>query len=238
MQQLQPQSGSGTVDVSQYEGEIQVVFSQVYLLMTLGLVITAIVAAYISTNQAAMTLLFSSPWIPIGLFVVQIVIVIALSAAVTRLSPGVAVTLFLAYSALTGITLSLIFLVYTDASIVTTFFITAGTFGVMSVFGFVTRRDLTKLGSLMIMLLLGFILATLLNLFLNSPTIYWVLTFLGIGIFVGLIAYDTQKIKRMAASGLATGRTRTALSVIGALALYLDFINLFLLLLRLFGRRR
>ena len=238
MQQLQPQSGSGTVDVSQYEGEIQVVFSQVYLLMTLGLVITAIVAAYISTNQAAMTLLFSSPWIPIGLFVMQIVIVIALSAAVTRLSPGVAVTLFLAYSALTGITLSLIFLVYTDASIVTTFFITAGTFGVMSVFGFVTRRDLTKLGNLMIMLLLGFILATLLNLFLNSPTIYWVLTFLGIGIFVGLIAYDTQKIKRMAASGLATGRTRTALSVIGALALYLDFINLFLLLLRLFGRRR
>ena len=236
MQQLQPQSGS--VEVSQYEGEIQVVFSQVYLLMTLGLVITAIVAAYISTNQAAMTLLFSSPWIPIGLFIVQIVIVIALSAAVTRLSPGVAVALFLAYSALTGITLSLIFLVYTDASIVTTFFITAGTFGVMSVFGFVTRRDLTKLGSLMIMLLLGFILATLLNLFLNSPTIYWVLTFLGIGIFVGLIAYDTQKIKRMAASGLATGRSRTALSVIGALALYLDFINLFLLLLRLFGRRR
>ena len=236
MEPIQPQTRA--VDVAQYEGEVQVVFSQVYLLMTLGLAITAIVSAGLSTNEAAMTFLFSNWWIPIGLFIVQLVIVVALSAAVTRLSPGVAVALFIAYSALTGVTLSTIFLVYTDASIVTTFLITAGTFGVMSIFGFVTKRDLTKMGSLMIMLLLGFILASVLNIFLRSSAIYWILTFVGIAIFVGLIAYDTQKIKRMAASGLATGRSRTALSVIGALALYLDFINLFLLLLRIFGRQR
>jgi FtsH-binding integral membrane protein len=238
MQQLQPQSRAVDVDVERYGSEIQVVFSQVYLLMTLGLVVTALVAAWVSTDRAALTFLFSNWWIPIGLFVVQIIIVITLSAAVMRLSPGVAVALFIAYSALTGVTLSTIFLVYTDASIATTFLITAGSFGAMSVFGFVTKRDLTKLGSLMIMLLLGFLLGTLLNLFLHSPAIYWVLTFVGIGIFVGLIAYDTQKIKKMAASGLTTGRSRTALAVIGALALYLDFINLFLLLLRIFGRQR
>ena len=236
MQQLQPQSQS--VDVESYSTEIQVVFSQVYLLMTMGLVITAVVAAWVAGNPRLVNSIFSNWWGPLILFGAQIGLVIGLTAAVYKLAPGVAVALFIAYSALTGVTLSVIFWVYTDASIATTFLVTAGTFGAMSLFGFVTKRDLTKMGSLLIMLLLGFVLASLVNLFLRSTAIYWILTFAGIGIFVGLIAWDTQKIKRMAASGMATGKAGSALAVMGALALYLDFINLFLLLLRLFGRRR
>lgn len=236
MQQLQPQGQ--TIDVESYSNEIQVVFSQVYLLMTMGLVITALVAAWIADNPQIIYSIFSNWWGPLLLFGVQIGLVIALTAAVYKLAPSVAVALFIGYSALTGVTLSIIFLAYTDASIATTFLVTAGTFGGMSLFGFVTRRDLTKMGSLLFMLLLGFVLASLVNLFLQSTAIYWILTFVGIGIFVGLIAYDTQKIKRMAASGMASGKARSALAIMGALALYLDFINLFLLLLRLMGRRR
>lgn len=232
-------SDQSTVDTTAYEGEIQLVFSQVYLLMTLGLVITAVVAAWIAGNPRFVESLFArSPWILLGIFLVQFVVVIALTAAISKMSAGLATGLFILYSALTGLTLSVIFLIYTDASIVTTFLITAGTFGIMSVFGFTTKRDLTKLGSLFVMLLLGFVLASLVNLFLRSSPLYWILTFGGIIIFVGLIAYDTQKIKRLAASGVASGRSHSSIAILGALNLYLDFINLFLLLLRLFGRRR
>ena len=231
-------SDQTAVDTTAYEGEIQLVFSQVYLLMALGLVITAVVAAWVSTSPTMLRLIYTNWWAPLALFAVQIILVIALTAAVSRLSTGVAVALFVAYAALLGVSLSAIFLVYTDASIATTFLVTGGTFGVMSIFGFVTKRDLTKLGSLLIMLLIGFVLGSLLNIFLQSSALYWILTYVGIAIFVGLIAYDTQKIKRMAASGFAGGRTRGGLVVMGALALYLDFINLFLLLLRIFGRNR
>jgi uncharacterized protein len=231
-------SNETAVDTTAYEGEIQLVFSQVYLLMTLGLVITAVVAAGVSTSPALLRIIYTNWWVPLGLFVVQLILVIALTAAITRLSTGAAVALFIAYAALLGITLSAIFIVYTDASIATTFFVTAGTFGVMSIFGYVTKRDLTKMGSLLFMLLLGFLLGTLLNMFLRSDALYWILTYAGIAIFVGLIAYDTQKIKRMAVSGLAADRNRGGIVVMGALALYLDFINLFLLLLRIFGRSR
>lgn len=222
-----------------YEGDVQAIISQVYLLMTIGLVITAIVAAAVAGNPRLMVDLFArTPWLPIGLFVGQIVLVIALTAAVSRLSPTVATGLFVLYSALNGITMSVIFWVYTDASITTTFLITAATFGLMSVIGYTTKRDLTKMGSLLMMALLGIVIASIVNLFLRSTGIYWVLTFGGIIVFVGLIAWDTQRIKQMALMGLADGRSRTAVAVGGALRLYLDFINLFLLLLRLFGRRR
>jgi FtsH-binding integral membrane protein len=231
-------SDQTTVDTTAYEGAIQLVFSQVYLLMTLGLVITAVVAAWVNTSESMIRLIYSSPWVPLGLFAVQLILVIALTAAISRLSIGVAVALFVTYAALLGVSLSAIFLVYTDASIATAFLVTGGTFGVMSIFGFVTKRDLTKMGSLLFMLLIGFILGSLLNMFLRSSALYWILTYAGIAIFVGLIAYDTQKIKRMAASGLADERSRGGIVVMGALALYLDFINLFLLLLRIFGRNR
>jgi uncharacterized protein len=231
-------SDQNAVDTTAYEGEIQLVFSQVYLLMTLGLVITAVMSAWVSTSPTLLRLIYTNWWVPLALFVVQIILVIALTAAVSRLSTGVAVALFVGYAALLGVSLSAIFVVYTDASIATTFFVTAGTFGVMSIFGLVTKRDLTKMGSLLIMLLIGFVLGSLLNMFLRSSALYWILTYAGIAIFVGLIAYDTQKIKRMAAGGLAEGRQRGSIVVLGALALYLDFINLFLLLLRIFGRSR
>lgn len=231
-------SDQTAVETTAYEGEIQLVFSQVYVLMALGLVITAVVAAWVSTSPTMLRLIYTNWWVPLALFVVQIILVIALTAAISRLSTGVAVALFVVYAALLGVSLSAIFIVYTDASIATTFLVTGGTFGAMSIFGFVTRRDLTKLGSLLIMLLIGLVLGSLLNIFLRNSALYWILTYVGIAIFVGLIAYDTQKIKRMAASGLAGGRTRGGLVVMGALALYLDFINLFLLLLRIFGRTR
>jgi FtsH-binding integral membrane protein len=236
MQQSQPQSRA--IDVEQYGSEIQVVFSQVYLLMTLGLVVTAIVAAWVSVTPSMLRFIYSSVWVPIGLMVAQIALVVGLSAAITRLSTGVAVGLFLAYSALLGVSLSAILLYYTQTSIALTFMITAGTFGAMSIFGFVTKRDLTKMGSLMIMLLIGVILGSVINIFLRSSALYWILTYVGVGIFVGLIAYDTQKIKQLAAAGLSGDKRRGSIVVLGALKLYLDFINLFLLLLRIFGRQR
>jgi len=236
MQQSQPQSRA--IDVEQYGSEIQVVFSQVYLLMTLGLVVTAIVAAWVSVTPSLLRLIYSNWWVSIGLMVAQIALVIVLSAAITRLSTGVGVALFLAYAALLGVSLSAILLYYTQATITLTFLITAGTFGMMSIFGFVTKRDLTKLGNLMIMLLIGLILGSVVNIFLRSSAVYWILTYVGVGIFVGLIAYDTQKIKQLAAVSLNTGKGRGAIVVMGALKLYLDFINLFLLLLRIFGRQR
>lgn len=230
---------SRTIDETQYTTDVQTIISQVYLLMTIGLVITAIVAAAVAGNPQLMVDIFGgTPWLMIGLFVVQIGLVISLTAAVAKMSPGVATALFVAYSALNGVTMSVIFWVYTDASITSTFFITAATFGVMSVFGFVTKRDLTKMGNLLIMALIGFVIASLVNVFLQSSGLYWLLTFAGIVIFVGLVAWDTQRIKQMAMTGVTDGRARTAIAILGALRLYLDFINLFLLLLRLFGRRR
>ena len=221
------------------EGDVNVVISQVYLLMTIGLMITAVTAAVIAGNPQWMLSLFGgSPVLLIGLFVAEIALVIALTAAINKLSPAVATALFVLYSALNGVTLSAIFWVYTDASIVTTFMITAGMFGVMSFIGLVTKRDLTKLGGILTMALIGFFIASLVNLFLRSTGLYWLLTFGGIVIFVGLVAWDTQRIKQLAAAGLAGGRSQASIAVMGALRLYLDFINLFLLLLRLFGKRR
>jgi len=140
--------------------------------------------------------------------------------------------------ALNGVTLSFIVLIYTASSIAETFFITAATFGVMSVIGYVTKRDLTSLGNLLIMALLGFLIASVVNIFLASPAIYWITTFFGIIIFVGLVAYDTQKIKQMSATTVEGTDVSKNTAILGALRLYLDFVNLFLLLLRLFGRRR
>lgn len=233
-----PQSDSRAFDVEQFAPDVQVILSQVYLLMTIGLVVTAVVAAAVAGSPTLLRFFFGSPLLLIGLFIAQIVLVIALSAAVMKMSTGVAVSVFVLYSALTGVTLSTIFLIYTDASISTTFFVTAATFGVMSVVGLVTKRDLTKFGSILFMLLIGLVIASVVNLFLQSEALYWVLTYAGIAIFVGLIVWDTQRIKQMAAMGLADGRSRMAVAVMGALRLYLDFINLFLLLLRLLGRRR
>jgi FtsH-binding integral membrane protein len=213
------------------------IISRVYAWMTAGLLVTGAVAAYTAQSQWLLQLIFGNPFGIWVLFIAQIAMVISLSAGIGRLAPAAATALFIAYAALNGLTMASIFLVYTSESIASTFFITATTFGVMSVYGYVTKRDLTKMGSLLFMALIGLILASLVNIFLKSTTLYWIITYAGVLIFVGLIAWDTQKIKRL--STQATDETSAhRLAILGSLMLYLDFINLFLFMLRIFGRRR
>ena len=223
-------------EVTQTEIEERTFISQVYLWMASALVVTAIVAAAVANDTRFVVSMVSG-----GLFWVFVIgelgLVLALGALIRRMSATVATVMFFAYAALNGVTLSLIFLVYTDASIASTFMITAFTFGAMSIYGYTTKRDLTTVGNLLAMGLLGFLIASIVNLFLRSEAIYWITTYIGIVIFVGLTAYDTQKIKRLASGGVDNEVARKA-SILGALTLYLDFVNLFLLLLRLFGRRR
>jgi FtsH-binding integral membrane protein len=168
---------------------------------------------------------------------VELGMVVALSAAINRLSQTAATVLFPAYSALNGLTLSAILLYYTSNSIGITFLVTAGMFGAMSVVGFVTKRDLTGLGNILIMLLIGVIIGSIINIFLASSGFYWLLTYVGVIVFAGLAAADAQKIKRLSAE---VGGTQNAgkIAILGALTLYLDFVNLFLFLLRIFGRSR
>ena len=211
--------------------------TKVYGWMTLALAITGLVAVSTASNPGFMQTIVRSPLLLI-VIVAQLVMVLVLSAAIGKLNAGVATGLFILYSALTGLTFSMLFLVYTGASIAQVFFITAGTFGIVSAYGYVTKRDLTSIGNLLFMALIGLIVASIVNMFLQSSALEWIVTCVGVIIFVGLIAYDTQRIKRMAAGIGQDGEVQRKAAVLGALALYLDFINLFIRLLRIFGRRR
>jgi FtsH-binding integral membrane protein len=208
---------------------------RVYNWMALGLALTAITALFAINSGLIYSLL--SPGVMLVLILGELGLVIALSAAIGRLQSSTAIFMFFAYAFLNGLTLSTIFLVYTKASIANTFFVTAGTFAAMSVYGYTTKRDLTSMGSFLMMGLIGIIIASFVNFFFRSPAFYWLITYGGIAIFVGLTAYDAQKIKEMAYAGFSGSEEERKGAVIGALRLYLDFINLFLLLLRLFGRR-
>ncbi len=223
-----------------FQGERAVVQNEfirrVYNWMALGLAVTAIVALY-AVNSGLVFSLLRNPLVIVLLIVGELGLVIALSAAIGRFQSSTALFMFFAYSFLNGLTLSTIFLVYTKASIANTFFITAGTFAAMSVYGYTTKRDLTSMGSFLMMGLIGIIIASVVNFFFRSPAFYWLITYAGIAIFVGLSAYDAQKIKEMAYAGFSGSEEERKGAVIGALRLYLDFINLFLLLLRIFGRR-
>jgi FtsH-binding integral membrane protein len=212
-------------------------FNVVYAWMSAGLALTAVVAWWISTRPDLMQQIFRGPALII-LIVVELALVWTISAAVNRLSAATATALFMVYSALNGLTLSVIFLAYTKATLGSTFLVTAGTFGAMSVYGMVTRRDLTRFGSLLLMALIGLIIASVVNLFLKSSAMYWLITYAGVLIFVGLTAYDTQRLKIIAASTANDPAMAARYAVNGALALYLDFINLFLMLLRIMGNRR
>lgn len=211
---------------------------KVYGWMMAGLMVTGVVSLLTLYTPGLLDLVFSSRWVYIGLFVGQLGLVIFLSARIEKMSATTATIVFIGYSALTGLTLSVIFLVYTAASLATTFFVTAGTFGLMSAYGYVTRRDLTGIGSFLMMGLIGIVLASVVNMFLNNSTVYWITTYIGIFIFVGLTAYDTQKVKQMSGLALEGGEIEQKGAIMGALRLYLDFINLFLLLLRLMGGRK
>lgn len=211
---------------------------RVYGWMSAGLALTGLVALFTASSPAVLQLVFGNRLVFYALILGELGLVVALGAAINRLSATAATSLFLFYSAINGVTMAAIFLVYTRSSIATTFFVTAATFGAMSLYGYVTKKDLTSWGSFLFMGLIGVVIASVVNIFLKSEMVYWVSTFCGIIVFVGLTAYDTQKIKTLARGGFADEETERKRAILGALTLYLDFINLFLMLLRLFGRRR
>lgn len=211
---------------------------RVYNWMGLGLAATALVALYTASSPQLLKIIFGNSLVFFGLILAELGLVFALSAGINRFSYSTATLMFFVYSALNGLTLSVIFLAYTSASITSTFFVTAGTFGAMSFYGYTTKSDLSSWGSFLFMGLIGIVLASVVNIFFNSPMIYWVVTYAGILVFVGLTAYDTNKLKEMARAGFADEETEGKSAVMGALALYLDFINLFLMLLRVLGSRR
>ncbi len=211
---------------------------KVYLFMSLGLGATALTALLVISSPAALQLIYGTPFLYIGLLIAELVMVWSFSSLARRMSATGAGALFFIYAIMNGLTLSVIFLVYTRSSIATSFFITAGTFGAMSVYGYTTRRDLTSMGHFMMMGLIGIIIASVVNMFLGSPMIYWLTSIFGVIVFVGLTAYDTQKIKQLNVIGNAGTDEDHKEAIHGALVLYLDFVNLFLYLLRLLGRRR
>lgn len=213
------------------------VLQRVYSWMTAGLLVTGAVAMFVAGNDALMGAIFGNSLVFFGLIIAELALVWILSANIGRLPVATATGMFLGYSALNGLTMAAIFWIYTSASIASTFFITAGTFGAMSAYGYVTKRDLSGMGNFLFMALLGLIIASVVNIFWANSTLYWIITYAGVLIFVALTAYDTQKIKRLAEQvSDETGAGRVA--IMGALTLYLDFINLFLYLLRIIGVRR
>ena len=209
---------------------------KVYIWMCAALLITAGTAYRVSNSEEILKLIFSSQWSFFGLIIAQLAIVWFLSSRIKTLAFTTATILFALYSVLMGVTMSCIFLAYTQSSITSTFLITAGTFGVMSVYGFTTRKDLTSIGGLLMMALVGLIIAMAVNYFMKSSMMDLIISCIGVLIFVGLTAYDTQKIKALLNQDNTEENQKMAL--IGSLMLYLDFINLFLFLLRIFGRRR
>jgi len=212
---------------------------RVYLWMAIGLYLTAGVAFFVANSSLALVIL-GNPILYIGLFLGELVLVMALSAAIHRLAPTTAIALFLLYAVLNGATMSVIFLVYTLTDITLAFVSTATLFAAMSFLGYFVRLDLSRLGAFLIMGLVGLVIATFVNLFLANSSLMWITTYAGIALFIGLTVYDTQRIKKTMTASLAAGDEQvvTRLGVLGALTLYLDFINLFLLILRLLGRRR
>jgi len=221
-------------------GEVQASFVlKVYNWMTMGLAITALVALAIENVLPGIRfVMLENPIIFYGLLILELAIVFGLTAAINKIPAIVATLVFMAYAALNGITFSVIFLVYTLGSIAYTFFITAAMFGATSVFGYITKMDLSRLGGIMMMGLIGIIIASVVNIFVASETLDWIISYIGVIIFVGLTAYDTQKIKNMSTGIDSSSEEGGKASRMGALALYLDFINLFLFLLRIMGRRR
>ena len=207
---------------------------KVYAWMSVGLAVTGACAAFMASDPTMILNLVRNPILFYGLMIAELGLVVYLSGWVRTMEASTARFAFVMYAALTGVTMSVIFLVYTRESIASTFFVSAGLFGAMSVYGYATKTDLTSMGNFMFMGLLGVILASVVNWFVKSPAVAWACSILSVIIFTGLTAYDTQKIKAMAAEGDADGK----LAIAGALTLYLDFINLFLSLLRVMGRRR
>jgi hypothetical protein len=215
-------------------------FNAVYGWMAAGLGVTALVAWLVASSVQTMAAVLHGPML-IGLFIAQIILVMTVAGAVQRINANVATILFLLYSALNGVTLSGLFLVYAQVTLAGTFLVTAVTFGAMSMYGMVTRQDLSRFRSIFFMGLIGIVIASFANMFFASSGLYWLVTYGGVLLFVGLTAYDTQRLKGMATQTAGDAAMAARYSVVGALMLYLDFLNLFLFLLQILGngeRRR
>ncbi len=238
---MQTEYASNTLTVSQTKARQQastVFLAKVFNWMAVGLGLTGVIA-WLTASSGLANSIVGSPMFMI-LIVAELGMVFYLSARIDKIQPGTATGLFLGYAVLNGLTLSTVFLAYTGASIGGTFVITAGMFGAMAVYGMVTKRDLSGMGSFLFMGLIGIIIASIVNIFLKSSSVYWAISVIGVLVFVGLTAWDVQKIKTMGEQGIME-QGEAAIrkgSIIGALALYLDFINLFLMLLRFFGGGR
>ncbi len=214
-----------------------ILMRKVYTWMALALVITGFTAYYVATTPSLLSLIYSNQVVLWGLIIAELALVIGLSAAINRLSLTTATLLFVLYSVLNGAMLSSVFLIYTTASIANVFFITAGTFGAMAAYGYFTKKDLTSWGRILLMALIGIIIASVVNIFLRNSMFDLVISYIGVAIFVGLTAYDSQKIKEMMLQAPDASEQAQKIALLGALTLYLDFINLFLYLLRIFGKR-
>lgn len=214
-----------------------VLMRKVYVWMTLALVITGVTAYGVATSPGLMMAIATNKLLFWGLIIAEFGLVLTVSAAINKLSLTTATMLFVLYSVINGATLSFIFAVYTMSSIASVFFITAGTFAVMAFIGYTTKKDLTSMGKILLMALIGIIIATVVNIFLKSTGLEMIVSYLGVLIFVGLTAFDSQKIKQMLLMAPDAGEGAQKLALLGALSLYLDFVNLFIYLLRIFGRR-
>ncbi len=230
------ENDSSTIALEKKKSAQMAVFRQVYIWMSLALFITGMTALIVSGNNDLTYSLLSNPVLFWGLIIAEFVLVYVLAGRIDRMSMQTATIVFIAYSIINGVTMSLLFLMYTSESIAATFFITAGTFGVMSLYGYMTKRDLSSWRSIFFMALIGIIIASITNIFLKSETIYWIITYVGVLVFVGLTAYDTQRTKE-AIMRSEVNETAYKIALIGALNLYLDFINLFIYILRIMNRR-
>lgn len=231
-----PQSAAQAQNEHDLASYVATVMQKVYVKMGLGLLLTAIVSFLVASSESAVMFLFGNSWPIWVLCILELALVWGISGAINKLSTTAATALFYVYAAVNGLTLSVIFLAYTMSSIASTFFVTAATFGAMSAYGYFTKADLSKMGSILFMALIGLIIASIVNIFLGSSTLQWVISIAGVAIFVGLTAWDTQKIKAMAE--MTDVSQAGKVSTLGALSLYLDFINLFIYLLRILGSSR
>lgn len=211
---------------------------KVYLWMTLALVITGLTSYEVATSPTILYTIFSNSWYMWGIIIAELGLVVAISAAINRLSLLTATILFILYSALNGVMCSTVLIAYTMESVATTFFVTAGTFGVMALYGYTTKTDLSSIGKLALMALIGIIIATVVNIFVGSSMMGMIISYIGVVVFVGLTAYDVQRIRTMLAQFEYADESAQKVALIGALSLYLDFINLFLYLIRILGDRK
>ena len=228
--------------IEEKEGMVSLAFPalmrKVYVWMALALVITGFTAFGIASNPGIAYTIVTNQVLFWGLIIAEFGLVIAISGAINKLSAATATLLFVLYSIINGATLSVIFMAYTLTSIASVFFITAGLFGVMAFIGYTTKTDLTSIGKILFMALIGIILATIVNLFIGSSMLNMIVSYIGVVVFTGLTAYDSQKIKNMLYEADEMDESMQKIALLGSLTLYLDFINLFLMLLRIFGNNR